>query len=194
MKHTRWLAALGAFAVIAPAVAGNDFGPYGGFSAGNVRLDNDLDELDLGFDAEDAGFSAYIGYQLTPGLAIEASYNDFGEFSELLEIVPVTTRFDAEVQGIDLFAVLKLPLGPIDLYGKAGLVFWDAETEAFANNSPVSPTLLGRFDDSGTNLALGGGAEVSLSDNLSLRGEIEWFDLEDAGTVSALSLGLSFHF
>ncbi len=194
MKQRPLLPLLVIAALAVPAFAGDDWGPYGGFSAGNVRLDNDLDDLNLGFDAEDAGFSAYLGYQFTPGLAVEASYNDFGEFSELSEVTLIPTRFDAEVQGVDVFAVLKIPLGPLDVYGKAGVIFWDAETTAFANSSPTGPRLLSRFDDTGTNFAFGGGAEVFITDDLSLRGEIEWFDLEDAGTVSALSVGLSFHF
>lgn len=175
-------------------LADSNFGPYAGITAGNVRLDRDFNDFDSGFDAKDTGFSAYLGYQFTPSLAIEASYNDFGEFSELSDFGIIPTRFDAEIQGVDIFGVLSLPLGPLDLYGKAGVVFWDAETTAFAQNNSTNPVRLGRFEDDGANLALGAGGRVFLSDTLSLRGEVEWFDLEDAGTLSVISLGFSVHF
>lgn len=48
--------------------------------------------------------------------------------------------------------------------------------------------------DDGVDAPLGFGLELELGDNLSQRGEVEWFDIENADELFFASLGVSFFF
>ena len=168
-------------------------GPYFGGSLGSVSVDTEFDDISFDFDESDSAWSAYAGFELSPSIAIEASYNDFGRFTASNIFGTVLTDVDSEFTGYDIFAKLGVPLGPFDIYGKAGLVFWDSEVTAVVDDGFGSPFLF-RNDDNGSDFALGAGAEVWLTDTFSLRGEIEWFDIDDTEVVTFGSVGLSWHF
>lgn len=179
--------------LLATAVAQADFGPYVGISAGSVSLDTGFDDVDFTLDSDDTGFSGHFGFALTDSLAIELGYTDFGRYSELFELPPITANLDAELAGVDAFGVLSLPVGPLRVFGKAGIIFWNAETETLLEDTFNVPQRF-RRDEDGTDWAVGLGAEVDITDNLALRGEYEWFDVEDTDKLSFISLGISVRF
>jgi len=175
----------------APAVAQSDF--YFGGTLGSLSVDTDFDDASLDFDDDDFSWSAYAGVQATDWFGIEASYNAFGEFDVAREFDLTRTTIDAELTGYDVMAVLSAPLGPLRFYGKGGIVYWDAEATARIL-PPVGPGFELREDDNGTDLAFGGGLELALGRALALRGEIEWFDIENTEQVWFASAGLTFRF
>ncbi|MEM1262829.1 MAG: outer membrane beta-barrel protein [Pseudomonadota bacterium] len=176
-------------ALVASSAFADSF--YIGGSAGSVALD--IDNTDITIDSDDTGWSVHAGIPLGDMFAIEIGYTDLGRYSELFVLPPIATNFDAEIAGVDAFGVLKLPVGPLNLYGKAGVIFWEAETEALLEDTFNVPQRF-RRDEDGTDLALGIGAEVDIGDNLAVRGEFEWFDVEDTDRVSFISLGISYRF
>ncbi|MEQ8206207.1 MAG: outer membrane beta-barrel protein [Woeseia sp.] len=178
-------------ALSAPAVAQSDF--YLGGTIGNTSVDTEFDEFDLNFDDEETSWSAFAGIQATDNFAIEASYNDFGDYNVSRNFDLTQTNIDATLTGYDVMAVLSAPIGPLRLFGKAGLVFWDADVTALIQ-PPVGSGFQLREQDSGNDLAFGGGLEFSLSPNLAIRGEMEWFDIEDTEEVWFASIGLRFNF
>ncbi|MDZ7642868.1 MAG: outer membrane beta-barrel protein [Woeseiaceae bacterium] len=150
-------------------------------------------DINLDFDEDDFSWSAFAGIQATDTLAVEASYNNFGDFDTSRTFDLTQTDIDAELTGYDVMGVLSLPMGPLRLYGKAGVVYWDARATA-----RIQPPFGSGFsvddDDNGTDLAFGGGLEFRISPALSLRGELEWFDIEDTEEVWFASAGIAYRF
>lgn len=175
----------------APAMAQGNL--YVGGTIGNTSLDTDFDDFNLNFEEDDASWSAFMGVQATESFAIEASYNDFGDFNSSRNFDLTQTTINAELTGFDVMAVLAIPVGPLRLYGKGGLVYWDAKAVAQIL-PPVGPGFQVSEDDNGTDLAFGGGLEFRLGPQLALRGEVEWFDIEDTEEVYFASIGFSYRF
>jgi len=190
---TQWTipALLMGAAVSSTALA--DTGFYLGATAGNNSVDTDFRDINLNFDENDTGWSAFAGLQLTQMLAVEGSYNNFGKFSTSQNFDLTRTDVDAELTGYEIFGVLSVPVGPVDFYGKAGVVFWDAEASARIQ-PPVGSPILINGDSDGNDLAFGAGLRFFLTDEIALRGEVEWFDIEDTEQVSFVSAGLSWRF
>ena len=180
------------FALVAGTALAN--GPYIGASAGSVALETTaIDGGDFTIDSDDTGWSAHLGMPFGDYFAVEVGYTDLGAYSELFPLPPLTANLDAELAGFDAFGVVSIPAGPMRIFGKAGVIFWEAETEALLEDTFGVPQRF-RRDEDGTDLALGLGAEVDIGENLALRGEFEWFDVEDTDQVSFFSIGVSFRF
>lgn len=173
-----------------PAVA--DEGVYVGGSWGETQVATQFDDF-FDFDDDDVAWSVFAGVQANDWFGVEASYNDLGHYDEtgVFDLSP--TRIDAELTSYDVMAVLSAPAGPLRLFGKAGVVFWDADVLAEVN-PPVGPGLRFRDDDSGNDLALGAGLEIALGESLALRAEYEWFDIDDTEHVWFGSVGVSVRF
>ena len=180
-----------ALAFSLPAMAAGNV--YLGATIGNTSVDTDFGDFNLDFDDDETSWSAFAGVQATDWFGVEASYNDFGDYGLATEFDLTRTTIDASLTGFDVMAVLSVPAGPLRLFGKAGLVFWDVEATALVQ-PPVGPALQFTENDDGNDLAFGGGLEFSLSDSLALRGEIEWFDIEDTEEVWFASVGVSVRF
>jgi opacity protein-like surface antigen len=174
-----------------PAAAQTGF--YFGGTIGNTSVETEFDDINLDFDEDDFSWSAFAGIQATEMFGIEASYNDFGNFDVSREFDLTRSDIDAELTGYDVMGVLSLPVGPLRLFGKGGIVFWDARATAQIL-PPVGPGFELREEDNGNDLAFGGGLEFKLGPTLSLRGEVEWFDIEDTQEVWFASAGFSFRF
>ena len=88
---------------------------------------------------------------------------------------------EAEGDGISAFAVGFLPIGPVDLFAKAGLIAWDSKIDG------------GVFDDDGTDLAYGVGAQFRVL-GLSIRAEYEKFDDQRRRDLDMISIGVTYTF
>ena len=71
------------------------------------------------------------------------------------------------------------------MFGKIGVVSWNTEIEE-DETSEVS--------SSSTDLALGIGAEYSVSERFAIRSEFAWVDSDNSGAVRMVSLGGVFRF
>ena len=121
-------------------------------------------EGDIKFDENDFAWKIYGGYQFLSFFAVEGAYRNFGE--------PSTTIFGSDVQveptGFDVAAVAGLPLGPLYAFGKVSALFWDADVIIDGE----------KFSDDGTDLGVGIGLSFDVF-KIRLRGEIEYFDVDD---------------
>ena len=164
---------------VLPAVAA-DNGFYLGASVGqaNVKIDDLTDNVlpNDDFDADDTAFKLIAGFRPLDWLAVEAAYVNFGEPEDTV----LGTRLEAEGDGISAFAVGFLAAGPVDLFAKAGLIAWDSKITG------------GAFDDDGSDLAYGAGAQFRVL-GLSIRAEYERFDISDVD-VDMISIGLTYTF
>ena len=135
----------------APAMA-TGAGFYVGASVGGATTE--YDDVDLNIDDSDAAWKLFAGYHFLQFFAVEGGYRDLGTLeSDGAKIKPT---------GWDVAGLAGIPLGPVYLFGKLGLIRWDADTN-FAN------------DDDGTDYEVGIGASIDLW-KIQLRGEIEYLD------------------
>lgn len=157
-----------------------DNGFYLGGSLGQSSIQ--LNEPTLEFDGTDTAYKLIAGLRPLDWLGVEVNYVDFGSPDD--SVAGVNIKSDAT--GISAFAVGFLPVGPVDVFAKAGLVNWDASLSA-----PALPGL--SIDESGTDFAYGVGVQFRLL-SLSIRGEYEVFKIEDLDDVNLLSIGLTWTF
>jgi len=139
-----------------------DNGFYLGGAIGGASTE--VSEGSIKFDENDFAWKIYGGYQFLSFFALEGSYRNFGE--------PSTNILGSDVQveptGFDVAAVAGLPLGPLYAFGKVSALFWDADLIA---DGEV-------FSDDGTDFGVGVGLSFDIA-KIRLRGEIEYFDVED---------------
>lgn len=148
-----------------------DNGFYLGAGVGQANVDVDA----LGVDGDDTGFKVIAGFRPLDFFAVELNYIDFGT----VEDGPVKVDADA----IAAFAVGFLPVGPVDLYAKAGLA--DSDASARVGNL--------RDSTDGTDFAYGVGVQFRFL-SLSARLEYEKFDLDDVDDLNMLTLGVTYTF
>lgn len=138
--------------------AGAGVGLLGG-DAGNVCGEQDLSCISK---------KAFIGYRPTDHFAVEGSYHDFfgGRAS--------TNGVKMEASGLSLSALALMPVKDnIEAFGKLGFAAWEAR-------------MLGTATANGTNMLLGGGAQMRITEQMGVRGEVEYIggDL-DSTNISA---------
>lgn len=160
------------------SLAGNDSGFYVGGSVGNT--DFDYSHNSVSFDDDDAAYKAFGGYNfgLVPFLdiAAEISYIDFGSAS--IRSGDYSTDLDAATAA----AIVGFNLGPVGLFGKAGVADWNSDLRI----SEIKDS------DSGTDAFYGLGAKVQFG-SIGVRAEYERFDL-DKYNLNLYTVGASYTF
>lgn len=157
--------------VMASAHADNGF--YIGGSVGNADVSGGT--LSNDFSGDDTGYKIFGGFKFTI-FAIEGGYVNFGK-AESGGITAETTAFD-------LFGLVNIGLGPIDLFGKLGVFSWDSDLTAG-----------GTINEDGTDPVYGIGGGLSLGP-LSVRAEYEYFDVggDNLDDIQMISLGVVYFF
>jgi opacity protein-like surface antigen len=175
-KAILFAAALLALPVVPAVAADNGFYLGGSIGQANLKVDdlsNGISTAD--FDGDDMAWKLIAGFRPLDWLGLEASYVNFGEPEDTV----LGEKLKAEGDGITAFAVGFLPVGPVDLYAKAGLISWDSK-------------ISGDFSDDGTDLAYGVGAQFRVL-SLSIRAEYEKFDVSNVD-LDMISVGVTYTF
>jgi opacity protein-like surface antigen len=138
-------------------------------SIGDIEVDG---EGSFGFDGDDVGYKLFAGWNFAildlVSLGVEAGYVDFGKADD--------GGIEVDANGFDAFGVAGVQLGPVNVFGKLGLVAWDAD--ASDGNDSIG--------DDGTDLAAGLGAGLQFG-SFGIRAEYEYFDIDSADDVSLIS-------
>lgn len=130
-------------------------------------------------NTNDTAWKIFGGYKVMPNFAVEGAYIDFGKKND-----DTSSVADTSLKGASLMGVVSTSVTDnIDVFGKFGVLRWKDDTTIKATDYSAETTT------TGTDLAIGAGAQVSVTDNIAVRGEIEHFD--DIN-VNLLSLGASF--
>jgi Outer membrane protein beta-barrel domain len=181
MRRNTALAATAVFGLFATSAFAADNGIYLGASVGQsgVSFEDTIEGQDVDFDVDSTGFKAILGWRFLDWLAVEANYVDLGSGDDQV----LGTKIESDVNGVSLGAVGFLPVGPVDLFARVGVIDWKIDVTA--------PD----FDasDDGTDLAYGVGAQFRVW-SLGVRAEYERFDISNADTVDMVSLGLTWTF
>jgi len=177
-RHMTVFAALAAAALpLGAAHAGEPLshgGPYLGGGVGIARYSDAGIVADtcsaFGYtcpaEDSDTGYKIFAGYQFGRYVALEGSYVSLGKTQAEL---PADTRFSAEVQGVTIGLVPRIPVGErIDLFGKVGVMAWHVDLKA---ESPALG-LSAQGDGAGADPVFGAGVAYRFHQNASLR--LEW--------------------
>ena len=157
-----------------------DTGPFFGLGVGQSNLESGPTGITgLEFEADDIGYKVFGGWRVLKNFAVEASYFDYGSLDDQVLGVNVGTN----LTGFNAYALGFLTLGPVDVFGKAGMVFWDVEADAMGVST----------EDDGNDMAYGVGVGATLG-SFGIRGEWEQFDIEDTDDVSMISVSFTMTF
>jgi len=184
-------------AATAAFVAGNaaaDTGLYVGGSVGQATIETSetIDDgqggfEDVDFDEDDIGYKIYGGWMFLPFLGVEGGYIDFGTPEGDFDSTPFgNLDVETEADGWEGYVVGMLPLGPVELFAKAGLLAYDVEAKVSGAGNSASAS------DSGEELAYGVGASIGFG-NLKLRAEYQLYDVDDVEDLYMISAGLTFN-
>lgn len=174
----------GIAALLLPLTAGTALaaappGPYLGAGAGAYTL-----ELDDDFDDTAALVRGFGGWRLNPYWAVEADYQRLAESKD--EIGGADLEVDLDAWTVSVRPIL--PIGEvIDLYGRAGWTWYDAE--ATASNDVFQASL----DDSGSEFTWGGGVDLHLGQMLTLRADLSRIEIDDSD-LNIVSASVLFRF
>ena len=178
--------ALALMGTAAQATLAADNGVYLGAGVSQVKLDNVGKDFNTGnlndFKLDDTSWKLIGGFRPIDNFAVELNYMDLGNESRTVGGVP----FNVDGKAYAGYAVGFLPIGPIDLFAKGGLVRWES-------NANAGGPLGFRFDDKGTEFGYGAGVQARLG-SLAARLEYEQFDVDHTDGVELLSLGVTWTF
>jgi hypothetical protein len=187
MKRGLCAVALVAFAAlgVTPVFADNDSGLYAGAGVGvfNVKIDSveDLTDTVGSFDTDDTSFKVFGGWRFSQYISAELAYIDLGKPNDTVN----DQRIEAEINGVAPYLVGTLPLGPIELFAKAGYYFYDIKVNAESIRA---------LDDSNEDFVYGAGIGITIFGRLNAQLEYEIIDVSELDDSNALWLSGAWRF
>ena len=167
-------------AAVFPAGAADGLYLGGGIGLASVKDEVDTETL----DSDDTAYKAFVGWRFDAvrfiDLAVEAAYTEFGKPSQV--VAGQDIQFN--LRGASIAGLLLVPLGPIDLFGKAGLMSWRAELTR--NGAATSSR-------SGSDPFYGAGVGLRVW-KIGVRAEYERFQIKDVDRVELLSVSALIQF
>ncbi len=182
MKIKRILVAA-ALCALTPVTAFADSGLILAASVGSAELSEDFDGFDV--DTSSTAYRLTVGWRFSDYLAVEAGYHNFGDFDQTFDISGTPIDVSLKADGFTFGGVGSLPLGDrFALFARAGAFFWDGDAD-INNVTQATP------ED--TNLYVGVGARLALTERLSLTADASRYDLDDTSS-SVFSAGFDIRF
>ena len=172
---------------LSPAFADPSFYVGASFGGSDIEVDvvDDISGISERISDDQLAWKAFAGYRYdhgTSNLGIEGGYVDLTD-GYFITFGLLSREVDLKV--LDVFGVAGVDFGPFNLFGKAGLAYWDAEV--FTDLGPES------VKDDGVDLAYGVGLRAQWG-RVEFRTEYEVFDVDIARDVHMASLGLAIVF
>jgi len=157
----------------------------GDFSSAVDEIDSldDVDDVGIDFSDSDNATRIFGGWRFNRFFALQADFVDFGESSG--SVATSVSPGTSDVQGLAPSVVGTLPIGPIELFGRAGVMFYEIDLNLTGGRI---------IDESGEDPLWGVGIGLDIRDRLNLRLEYEEIDIEDLDEADALWLNASWKF
>lgn len=166
-----------------------EYGLYAGAGVGEYNIDiDDFDDATAaieGYDSDDTAWRAFGGWRVNRYLSTEIAYINLGSPED--EIAPDVFA-EVETDGFAPYVIGTFPLGPFEVFAKAGYYFHDTKARI------TTPTGSTSASDSGEDFTWAAGAGVTIFDTFNIRLEYEQFDFEDTDDSNALWLTGAFRF
>jgi hypothetical protein len=163
-----------------PALADEHSGLYAGIGVGDFSSDID-DVEDVHFDEDSTSWKAFAGWRFNRFLSAELDYVDFGDSSAAVPLLDI----DSDAKGWTPNVVGTLPLGPVELFAKAGVIFYDVNVDT--NGESL-------IDSSGHDAIYGAGVGVTVLERLALRAEYDVVDISEFDDANAVWLTAAWRF
>lgn len=159
-------------------------GGVGDFSSAVDEIDNldDIDDVGIDFSDSDNATKLFVGWHFNRFLAVQADFVDFGESSGFIS---PSVRGTSDVQGIAPSVVGTLPIGPIELFGRIGMMFYEVDLSLGGGRI---------IDESGEDVVWAGGIGIDVLDRLNLRLEYEEIDIAELDEADSLWLTVAWKF
>jgi OOP family OmpA-OmpF porin len=159
-------------------------GGVGDFSSAVDEIDNldDVDDVGIDFSDSDNATKLFAGWHFNRFFAVQADFVDFGEASGAISSSVSGT---SDVQGLAPSIVGTLPLGPIELFGRLGVMFYDVDLNLGGGRL---------IDESGEDVVWSAGLGIDILDRLNLRLEYEEIDIAELDEADALWLNVAWKF
>lgn len=179
-------AALLAAAPVLAQEGANTEGFYLGAGLGDFSTDvddiEDVDEADLDFDADDNASKVFAGWRFNRFFAVQFDFIDFERSTAARNELGV---FSTRSEGFAPSVVGTLPLGPIELFARAGILWYDLEIDR-------DDTAL--VDDSSRDPIFGAGLGLTVAKRLNLRAEYEVVEIDGLDDSNAVWLTAAWRF
>ena len=159
-------------------------GGIGDFSS-SIDEVNRLDQIDdAGIDFTDGDNAAklFAGWNFNRYFALQGDYVDFGEQSGA---VSPSVNGTSNVKGFAPSIVGTLPIGPVELFGRIGMMFYNLDVNLSGGQL---------IDDSANDLVWSAGIGVDIKDRLNLRLEYEQIDIPQFDQANAVWLNAAWKF
>jgi len=181
--HREWVVAA-AFLTLAagPVLADENSGLYLGAGFGDFSSEfDDVEDVDIDFDEDSDASKLFGGWRFNRFMALQLDYIEFGEAELALDVLDI----ESEAQGLTPSIVGTLPLGFVELFAKAGVMFY--EVEVTANGDSL-------IDETGANVVYGAGLGLTLLERLALRAEYEVIDIDEFDDAEAAWITAAWRF
>jgi hypothetical protein len=159
-------------------------GGVGDFSSSVDEIDelDDIDDAGIDFSDGDNAMKVFAGWHFNRFFAVQADFVDFGESSGF---VSPSASGTSDVQGFAPSIVGTLPIGPVELFGRVGMMFYEVDLNLTG----------GRLvEESGEDLVYSAGIGIDVLDRLNLRLEYERIDIERLDEADAIWLNAAWKF
>jgi len=159
-------------------------GGIGDFTSEVRDINNPGDVNDVGIDFTDSSNATklFAGWNFNRYFAVQGDYVDFGDASDA---VAPSVQGRSNVKGFAPSIVGTIPLGPVELFGRIGMMFYDVNLDL--NGGRV-------IDDSGNDMVWSAGVGIDIKDRVNLRLEYEEIDIPRFDQADALWLTAAWKF
>ena len=176
-----------ACAASADDTIGNRKGFYLGAGLGDFStgIDNptatNLRNSNLDFGSNNDSTKVFAGWRFNRFFSAQFDYTNFGESNADL----ATGHITANTKGYTPSIVGTLPLGPVELFARAGLIFYNLDVNSDTKNF---------VDSSGHDPLYGAGIGLTIAKRLALRAEYERINISRLNDANAVWLTAAWRF
>jgi len=164
----------------------NAEGFYLGAGLGDFSTDideiEDVDDADLDFDSDENARKLFAGWRFNRFFAVQLDAIDFERSVDARNALNVVST---QSDGIAPSMVGTLPLGPVELFARAGILWYDLEIES--DNTAL-------VDDSDRDPIFGAGIGVTIAERVNLRAEYEVVEIDQLDDSHAVWLTAAWRF
>ena len=146
---------------------------------------SNVDNANLDFDTSEDAFKLVAGGRFNRFFAVQLDQYDFGRSSVATNLLNAS----ADTKGTAASVVGTLPLGPIELFARAGEIWYDVNLDVSGSNVNSSSV-----SSSGHDSVYSAGIGFTVAKRLNLKAEYERINISDFSDANAVWLSAAWRF